>query len=482
VRGGERTVAIADPADVDAALAQLRGLLHDDVDPDAVQWSLVGDAQAALFGAPAVASAPSTAAPPPRLPRAFVALARQALLHDDAERHRLVHRLARDVQRERAAWLDTLRPDRLQLERLAQQVRREIHKMHAFVRFRPLPDADGDVRHVAWFEPAHHVLRAATPFFVRRFATMRWAILTPRGCADWDCERLRFGPAAARSEAPAADDGEALWLAYYRSIFNPARVKVAMMRREMPVRFWRNLPEAAAIAPLLRAAPARVQAMVERPDGERTRRRGACVQPAPAAGTDPLAALARRAAACDRCAFAADATQTVWGEGRPGAALMLVGEQPGDREDLEGRPFVGPAGELLHAAIRQLGWPRERLYLTNAVKHFKYEWRGKRRLHKTAAQREAETCSDWLQAEIDAVRPRALVALGATAARSLLGRDVAIEAHAGRWLVRADGLRVLVAHHPAAVLRGAGIDEARWHAELAPAGAVLAERAVPMQP
>ena len=149
---------------------------------------------------------------------------------------------------------------------------------------------------------------------------------------------------------------------------------------------------------------------------------------------------------------------------------MLVGEQPGDQEDLRGRPFVGPAGQLLDRALAALGWPRERLYLTNAVKHFGFELRGRRRIHKTPAQRDAAACLHWLEDEIALVRPDAVVALGATAARQLLGRPVAVLRERGRWLERGDGLRVLVTLHPSALLRmpPEAFDEAyaHWLADL----------------
>ena len=132
---------------------------------------------------------------------------------------------------------------------------------------------------------------------------------------------------------------------------------------------------------------------------------------------------------------------------------MLVGEQPGDQEDLRGRPFVGPAGQLLNRALAQLGWPREAIYLTNAVKHFKFELRGKRRIHKTPAQQEVAACLSWLESELALVQPGAVIALGATAARALLGRAVAVMRERGQWFLRADGLRVLVTLHPSALLR-----------------------------
>ena len=145
--------------------------------------------------------------------------------------------------------------------------------------------------------------------------------------------------------------------------------------------------------------------------------------------------LARR---CRACPLFAHATQTVWGEGPIGAPLMLVGEQPGDQEDLQGRPFVGPAGRLLDRALAELGWDRSVAYVTNAVKHFKWvpAPRGKRRMHKTPAQREADACEPWLEREIALVRPQALVALGATASRQVLKRPVAVLRERGRWLDR----------------------------------------------
>jgi DNA polymerase len=177
----------------------------------------------------------------------------------------------------------------------------------------------------------------------------------------------------------------------------------------------------------------------------------------PAAGRNAVAslqALREAAAGCRECPLGEPATQTVWGEGASRAKLMLVGEQPGDREDLAGRPFVGPAGRMLDRALQELGWRRESLYVTNAVKHFKFEMRGKRRMHKTPGQREAMACLHWLEGEIAAVKPAAIVALGAIAARSVMGRAVSVMKERGRWLARKDGIPVLLTLHPSALLRG----------------------------
>jgi len=172
-----------------------------------------------------------------------------------------------------------------------------------------------------------------------------------------------------------------------------------------------------------------------------------------AAATESLDHLRREAAACRACPLWKNATQTVFGEGPPDAEIMLVGEQPGDREDLAGRPFVGPAGELLDRALTDAGVDRARAYVTNAVKHFKFEPRGKRRLHKRPNAGEIKVCKRWLVGEIEAIRPVLVVALGATATQSLVGRAVPIQSNRGELLELASGLRVLITVHPSSLLR-----------------------------
>lgn len=174
------------------------------------------------------------------------------------------------------------------------------------------------------------------------------------------------------------------------------------------------------------------------------------------AGSRPngrLGALRKEATSCRACPLWENATQTVFGEGPPDAEVMLVGEQPGDHEDREGRPFVGPAGLLLDRALAEAGIDRKRVYVTNAVKHFKFEPRGKRRLHKRPNASEIKICRHWLLDEIEAIRPRLVVALGATAAQGLAGRAIPIGANRGAVLDILDGLRVFITIHPSALLR-----------------------------
>ena len=166
-----------------------------------------------------------------------------------------------------------------------------------------------------------------------------------------------------------------------------------------------------------------------------------------------IEALRREAADCRACPLWRNATQTVFGEGPADADILLVGEQPGDREDRAGQPFVGPAGAMLDRALDEAGIDRRRAYVTNAVKHFKFEPRGKLRLHKKPNAGEINVCKRWLLREIDVLKPRIIAALGATAAQSLVGRPVAIGANRGRTLILPDGLRVFVTIHPSSLLR-----------------------------
>jgi uracil-DNA glycosylase len=166
-----------------------------------------------------------------------------------------------------------------------------------------------------------------------------------------------------------------------------------------------------------------------------------------------LRELAQAESSCTRCPLYRDATQAVPGEGPGRAPFMLVGEQPGDKEDIAGKPFVGPAGRILDQALRDAGITREETFVTNAVKHFKHEMRGKRRLHKRPNNYEIERCKIWLDAERKLVQPSAIIALGVTAARSLTGKTVTIGKVRGQAMSLADGTKLFVTVHPSSLLR-----------------------------
>ncbi len=245
-----------------------RGLVMRGVEPREVEWREAEDDQASLgisIGAPVVGDAQPS--PAMRVSRRFVELAEAAACHGDPQRWALLYRLLwRQTHGEPRLMEVASDPDVHRLLRMEKAVRREIHKLHAFVRFRTV-EHEGGTHYVAWFEPEHHVVERGTPFFVARFPSMRWSILTPRRCARWDGERLAFTPGVPRSQAPDEDRLEALWRTYYASTFNPARLRPAAMRAEMPGRYWKNLPEARLIAPLTNEAPARVKQMLDRRAG-----------------------------------------------------------------------------------------------------------------------------------------------------------------------------------------------------------------------
>jgi DNA polymerase len=366
--------------------------------------------------------------------------------HSDPERFALLYAMLVRILAAPGALGDSADPLVRRLERMAKEVRRDIHKMRAFLRFREVRLGEGSagfaVRFVAWFEPEHHIVRSNAGFFTRRFANMDWSILTPRLSIHWDGQTLSQSPGAVRSDAPDGDPLEETWKTYYASIFNPARVKVKAMTKEMPRKYWKNMPETALVGDLIAGARAREAAMV---DNSRDRVSGNAL--------GALEALRSEALGCKRCPLYRCGTQTVFGEGPVDARIMFVGEQPGDQEDLAGRPFVGPAGQLFDRALGDAGIDRSSAYVTNAVKHFKFEPRGKRRIHQKPDGPEIAACRWWLDQERAIVRPPIIVALGATAARALFGKVVTIAAMRGRPHDPGDGAEAWVTVHPSFLLR-----------------------------
>ncbi|MCW1403118.1 UdgX family uracil-DNA binding protein [Novosphingobium sp. MW5] len=464
-------VPLAAPDDFDGWREQARRLIMAEVPPDRVVWIVPGEGNGDLFaespGHSRRLPVPRAAAPQPRVSRAFLSLAKAAALHSDPQRFALLYRLLWRLQGRPGLLEDKADADVRRLHDLSRAVRRDSHKMHAFVRFRAVEDEEGREHFVAWFEPSHHILRANASFFINRFTTMRWSILTPRGSLHWDGEVLLEGPSARREDARGGDPAEDLWRQYYASIFNPARLKVGAMVKEMPRRYWKNLPEAALIPDLIAGAQAREAAMVS-------------------AGGDPFAgmakpedldALAKGIRDCRRCPIGCNGTRAVPGEGPGNASLMIVGEQPGDHEEMEGRPFVGPAGQLLDEHMGAAGIDRQRARLTNAVKHFKFEQRGKRRLHQNPTAKEIDICRWWLDAERAIVRPKLVLGLGASAGRSLLGKTTSIQSVRGRPIALADGSELWLTVHPSYLLRLDGeareAERGRFAADLA---AVAARR------
>ena len=309
-------VKLCGPTDLEGFRRAARSLLSQQVPPEQVFWH-TADAQVDdLFsdqgGTAAAANSEviSANSPAVKVPAEFLALCKSVILHSDPNRFGLLYRIFWRLAHEPGLRHDPLDADMIDAQKLAQAVRRDMHKMKAFVRFRTVQDErfqahlqDGPL-HVAWFEPEHHIVEAVAPFFMRRFAQMRWAILTPACSVQWDCVsaegsgemsllarlggraaapplhtrpagmtgQLRFGPGAKKSDAPPADAGEQLWLTYYQHTFNPARLKMKAMQKEMPRKYWRNLPEAELISPLAAMANERTLRMIAQP-ARATRRR-----------------------------------------------------------------------------------------------------------------------------------------------------------------------------------------------------------------
>jgi len=449
-----RLVVLHDGSDLAEWRGQARTLLAEGVLPSDVQWQ-VGETGGLLpvESSPShqPSSEPNTAG---TVPREFLSLANTVLAHADARRHAVLYRLLwRLTHGERPLLHIASDDDVAWCEQAAKAVRRDIHKMKAFVRFREVPRSQGSV-FIAWFEPSHDILPRVVPFFLRRFAGMRWSILTPTRSAHWNGETVAFGAGAQKAEAPNEDALEDLWLTYFANIFNPARLKVQAMKNEMPVRYWKNMPEAALIPGLIRDASARMDAMVQKAPSEAKKHIPAPVpRQAPVMPQGSLAELRVKAAQCRACPLWEQATQTVFGEGPEDARIMVIGEQPGDQEDLAGRPFVGPAGQLFDQALAQAGIERNRLYITNTVKHFKFEPRGKRRIHSRANAAEQSACRPWLLAEIQHVAPKTIVCLGAMAAQAIFGKQFRLLEQRGQWLTLDGGIRAFATVHPSYLLR-----------------------------
>lgn len=454
------------PDDFAAWRKQARALAEAGVAPEHVLWSLKAEREGNLFAVSSTSHPPPSGLRPVRANKAFLKLAEDALLHRDGARFATLYALLWRLQDDPHLMEKVTDPDIRRLSLLAAQVRHDIHKMRAFVRFRAVSEPDGVDRYVAWFEPLHHIVRANADFFLNRFASQRWSILTPEICLHWDGEKLTEAPGADRKDAPGDDAAEGLWQRYYASIFNPARLKVAMMVKEMPRRYWKNLPEARLIPQLIAGAQARETGMVSA--GE---------DPFPPSAPETLDEIAQGIAACRRCPIGCNGTRAVPGEGPPDARLLIVGEQPGDCEEAAGRPFVGPAGELLDRHLERAGLDRSRIRVTNAVKHFKFQPRGKKRLHQNPTAGEIDRCRWWLNAERQLVKPSLTLALGASAGRALMGRTPNIAQERGAVRELADGGRFLLTAHPAFLLRLDGEarqqEEARFQIDLMRARAAL---------
>jgi uracil-DNA glycosylase len=447
-----------------------RDLLAHHVAPEAVQWishKHGGDlfAQAPPADPPAAQPA-SVDGAALRVPRQLMEMLQSAACCRVPNRWAFLYLVLWRWQRGEKDVMSAADEDGARLHAMVKAVKREIHDMHAYIRFRERREDAGPPRFVAWFEPGHDVLPQVAQHFAARMGRVSWMIATPDASVMWDGGRLHTTGPLMRGPEEIDDAGEALWLTYYRSIFNPARLNAELLKSHIPARFWKHLPEGSVVPAMVSDAAAGARKVgqarsVGKRDGKVVPIAAGKAQPQRGADTSP-GSLDQ----CRRCELWQHATQAVAGEGPARARIMLVGEQPGDQEDLQGKPFVGPAGQLLDRALHEAALDRRQVWITNAVKHFKWEPRGKRRLHKTPAQREIDACSYWLQQELAQVGPKVVVALGSTALKAVLDNPHATLkdcmgqpiAHGGRWVV--------TIYHPAYALRvpDAAARERAFHA------------------
>ncbi len=466
--------ALRGRGDLEEWRAAARAFLMAGIPPELIEWRTMDDA-AGLFGFD------DNRLPEPLAPRGalqvppdFIRLAGAVVCHSDPTRFAVLYRMLFRLVHDRRLLQMTSDSDVVVAQRMAKSVGRDYHKMTAFVRFKELPLPAGQAgrrRFISWFEPDHYIVARAAPFFQRRFTDMDWVIATPMGSASWDGQSLRTTDDPA-SRPDLRDETDELWRIYYASIFNPARLKVKMMTKEMPKKYWKNLPEADLIPDMIANAEASVLEMGRKaasdplPFHHRIQQQADARQPAqPRAAPGSLEALKEDARSCTRCNIYCRATQTVFGDGPPDAKVMIVGEQPGDQEDLAGKPFVGPAGKLFNETLAKAGIDRRTLYVTNAVKHFKYEPRGKRRIHQKPNMDEVRQCRWWLTQELELVKPKLVVAMGATALFALTDMRQKLEEVRGEPLAMEGGRLLFVTVHPSYLLRIP--DEGRRSLELA---------------
>ncbi|MBK1829776.1 TIGR03915 family putative DNA repair protein [Verrucomicrobiaceae bacterium R5-34] len=258
----------------DAWRRQARQLLAQQISPAEVLWSTKTSETADEFdfSTPSITQEdpaeylPTQKAPDHKVPRAFVRLAESVACHRSDQQWSLLYELLWQitVQGDRSLLKNQTDARMLSLQKMRASIRRDIHKMRAFVRFK-LIEGDGEEHYVAWFEPEHRIVRVNAPFFRKRFTGMKWSILSPDECAHWDGRQMEFSEGVSKDQVPKDEDAlERYWLAYYRNIFNPARVKIKMMQSEMPKKYWKNLPEAEVIEELIQTSHDQVLDMMDR--------------------------------------------------------------------------------------------------------------------------------------------------------------------------------------------------------------------------
>lgn len=392
------------------------------------------------------------------IPKEFIKQAHFVSAFRDETTWSLLYRLLFRIVYENKNILENpLDNDVLDFHRKIRLVDRDLHKMKAFVRFKEIKYNDESI-YMAWHRPDHRILKFSAPFFTDRFNGMNWTIFTEDESMSWIDNKLSFGPGISQKDAEAFDETEELWKTYYASIFNPARLKVKMMKKELPVRHWKTLPEAQLIDGLIKEAPNMVQEFYE------TQRTSAIASIPRNASS--LSELRTALPTCSACTICPKATAPVFGEGPKDAEIVFVGEQPGNEEDIAGSPFVGPAGRLFMEALKLADIEREEVYLTNAVKGFKWKDQNGMRKHVNPSSFEISACRPWVKSELEMIKPKVLVCLGASAAQSIFGKVMKVKESHGKVFQTSVCDYTIILPHPSAILRMPDpIEKERMHTQ-----------------
>jgi DNA polymerase len=400
-------------------------------------------------------SAYGAAGRPIILPRYVVGMIELVVCHKDPEKYALLYDLVWRMQHDEKNPPFGKDGDELvlRLETMKQSVRADLRKMQECTRFLQIDDPIVGERFIAWFEPEHYVVERAGRHFVDRFGSLDWTILTPMGSLRWDRKELRIGPPAVLGEGRETDALEIAWRPHEESVFNPSRTNEQVMRQLMPDVYRQKVLEGQGVCDIVRNEPLRVERVEEVLETEAgmPTRQTPNADLAVTARQEPktLTELNRIIRASKP--FVEGSDKAVLGEGPLHAEIAFVGEQPVDQEDLQGKPFVGPAGKLLDRAMEAAGIERRKAYVTNAVKHFKFVQRGKRRLHQSPTAGEVKHYRWWLEKELDFVQPKLVVGLGATAVHALAGRATPIGKNRGPAIFGDRPGYITV--HPSSILR-----------------------------
>ena len=454
-------VRLASETDFEGWRIAARSLLMQDIAPEEIEWR-VNDNSPSLFDTPEFVPA-QVQSLQIKVSRDFLRICKTAILCRDPARFGLLYRLLWRTQKEPNLLQIAFDADVIKIRSMAQAVQRDLHKMKAFVRFNEVNIQQNDTfwsEFVAWFEPSHFIVQASASFFTGRFTNMRWSILTPDICMHWDGKILSYSPGAKKEDKPKPDAEDNMWRAYYSSIFNPARLKISAMQAQMPKKYWRNLPEAELIADLVANADKRKDAMIAAKPSEPQRKivkytaekRDGQAE-LKVIGTNPaLHRLNAEFLASKEFNLAEYSTQAVLGFGATPSNIMLIGDQPNEQEDLAGKLFMGPAGRLLDQALQEAGMVRSKIYVTNVLKHHNFKLQGTRRVQLVPSLGDINAYRPWLQREIEIVKPRLIIAMGAVAAQAITGKVTNIEATRGKLFLLTNGQQALVTYHPAFIM------------------------------